>query len=185
MISSNTNIRLKLTTCIGLTFASVGFSIAVIAQADYSMVNARDTVHINSCGSCHLPYSPGLLPMESWQTLMGGLDEHFGEHIELSEQNSKHILGYFEKYALKEGQQTVMGQLANDLPSPSSPSLRITDLPVFKQLHNNAAELMLLEDLSRRALKDCETCHRAAASHIFDKSLLQIGYGDGRLSDYK
>lgn len=153
------------------------------AQGDYSMVNSRDTVHINSCGSCHLPYSPGLLPLQSWALVMAGLDDHFGAAVDLSEEDSAHILAYIEKYALKVGQNSVMGRLAENL--PDSPFLRITDLPAFVVMHSNAAQQLGFEENEQVSLSTCESCHRAAASHIFDKALLQIGHGDGRLSDYK
>lgn len=153
------------------------------AQGDYSMVNARDTVHINSCGSCHLPYSPGLLPLQSWTLIMAGLDDHFGAVVDLSEEDSAHILTYIEKYALKAGQNSIMGRLAENL--PDTPFLRITELPAFVVMHNNAAQQLGFEDNEQVSLSTCESCHRAAASHIFDKALLQIGHGDGRLSDYK
>jgi len=153
------------------------------AQADYSLVNVRNTVHIVNCGSCHLPYSPALLPMQSWQRIMGGLDDHFGEVVELSEDNKAHILDYMEKYALTEGQPGVMGQLAANL--PDNPPLRITRLPAFIDMHTNAQELLGIDRLETVSLSTCEGCHRAAASHIFDKALLQVGTGDGPLSDYK
>lgn len=178
------NPRFKVAVLVGLVLSCSGLAtIASAQQADYSLVNVRDTVHINSCGSCHLPYSPGLLPMKSWIGIMGGLDNHFGEEVSMSEDNSKHILAYFEKYALAEGQQSVMGKLAVDL--PDNPPLRITELPAFIAMHSEAEELMPLDQRSIDTLSSCEGCHRAAASHIFDKFLLQVGHGDGLLSDYK
>ena len=114
---------------------------------------------------------------------MAGLDDHFGESLEMSEENLQHILAYLGKYALAEGQQSVMGQLAKDL--PENPPLRITKLPAFIDLHSNAEELLGVDKLERTSFSSCESCHRAAASHIFDKALLQVGTGDGPLSDYK
>lgn len=174
--------RLTLAAVIGVIAASYIPANESFAQADYSLVNVRDTVHIVSCGSCHLPYSPALLPLQSWQGIMDNLDDHFGEVVQLSEENKAHILGYMEKYALTEGQPGVMGQLGAEL--PDNPPLRITELPVFVNLHSNAEELLGLER-EDRTLSTCEGCHRAAASHIFDKALLSVGTGDGPLSDYK
>jgi hypothetical protein len=121
--------------------------------------------------------------MKSWLGIMTGLDNHFGKAVELSEENSTHIIAYLEKYALQQGQQSVMGQLAKDL--PDNPPLRITQLPAFIDLHSNAEELLGADRLERTSFSACESCHRAAASHIFDKALLQVGTGDGPLSDYK
>lgn len=114
---------------------------------------------------------------------MSSLDNHFGVAVDVNAENSSHILGYLERYALQGGQDSVMGQLAEGL--PSSPPIRITELPAFIKMHSNAALRVGFESLDEAPLAGCENCHRAAASHIFDKSLLQIGHGDGRLSDYK
>lgn len=155
----------------------------VTAQTDYSQRNVRDTVHINRCGNCHLAYSPGLLPVQSWQGIMAGLEDHFGNKVALTTENSTHILAYLEKYALAEGQQSVMGQLITGL--PDNPPLRITELPAFVALHHVVAEQLELDELETGFLSPCANCHRAAASHIFDKALLQTGHSGGLLSDYK
>ncbi len=183
MTPSSNGSRVKLSALLSLALSCYCFSTLSFAQADYSLVNVRDTVHIVNCGSCHLPYSPALLPMKSWVGIMAGLDDHFGEAVEMSEENLQHILAYLEKYARAEGQQSVMGQLAKDL--PENPPLRITKLPAFIDLHSNTAELLGADRLERTTFSACESCHRAAASHIFDKALLQVGTGDGPLSDYK
>jgi UPF0042 nucleotide-binding protein len=36
--------------------------------------------------------------MQSWLGIMTGLDHHFGEVVELSEDNLNHILAYLEKW---------------------------------------------------------------------------------------
>ena len=44
---------------------------------------------------------------------------------------------------------------------------------------------LTLDALETGFLSPCANCHRAAASHIFDKALLQTGHSGGLLSDYK
>ena len=102
MTPSSNGSRVKLSALLSLALSCYCFSTLSFAQADYSLVNVRDTVHIVNCGSCHLPYSPALLPMKSWVGIMAGLDDHFGEAVEMSEENLQHILAYLEKYALAE-----------------------------------------------------------------------------------
>jgi rRNA maturation protein Nop10 len=48
---------------------------ATLAHADsdrYTLSSA----YVQECGACHSPYPPALLPKDSWQRLMGGLDKH-------------------------------------------------------------------------------------------------------------
>ena len=40
-------------------------------------------VYKEECGSCHMAYPPGLLPAISWQKVMAGLEDHFGDNAEL------------------------------------------------------------------------------------------------------
>lgn len=47
------------------------------------------------CGSCHFPYQPGLLPARSWQKMMGGLEDHFGENAELDAADAQQLTDYF------------------------------------------------------------------------------------------
>ena len=51
------------------------------------------------CGSCHLAYPPTLLPKASWQGLMTGLDDHFGENASLDPATRTDILRFLEAHA--------------------------------------------------------------------------------------
>jgi len=46
------------------------------------------------CAPCHIAYSPGLLPAESWRKVMSGLDKHFGSDASLDEQDNKEITAF-------------------------------------------------------------------------------------------
>lgn len=56
----------------------------------------EDSVYIKECGSCHLAYPPNLLPKESWQLIMAGLEDHFGENAALDAPMAAHIASYLE-----------------------------------------------------------------------------------------
>jgi hypothetical protein len=36
-----------------------------------------------TCGGCHFAYQPGLLPSASWVKLLGSLDDHFGQTLDI------------------------------------------------------------------------------------------------------
>ncbi len=46
------------------------------------------------CGSCHLAYPPGLLPVASWQRLMANLPRHFGTDASLDAASGQAIAGW-------------------------------------------------------------------------------------------
>jgi len=135
----------------------------------------RDSIYTEECGACHLAYPPGLLTVKSWQGIMAGLEDHFGENAELDEETSTHIFQYLEQYALAPGQQTRIGKLIRNM--PDNPPFRITELPAFISAHEEIAERMKVAKLATGFLSPCADCHRSAASSIFDKELLHPGYG--------
>ena len=55
------------------------------------------------CASCHLAYSPALLPRASWRRMMGGLEQHFGENASLDPATQADILRFLEANAADSG----------------------------------------------------------------------------------
>ena len=75
----------------------MGFGLAVVLALGWQMKvsmadegdyweRTRDVAAVENplyqeeCGSCHMAYPPGLLPGRSWEKLMTGLADHFGEN---------------------------------------------------------------------------------------------------------
>jgi hypothetical protein len=156
-----------------LTFGVYG--VVVNAAAGETNPYVRNSEYIEECGACHLAYPPGLLPAKSWERLMQGLADHFGENAELSDEVSTRIADYLQKYALEAGQQSRMSQFLRNL--PDDPPLRITVLPGFIAAHSDIPKQLGVETLKEGFLSPCADCHRTAASGIFDKELLHPGYG--------
>jgi len=46
------------------------------------------------CGACHFAYQPELLPSGSWEKMLAGLQDHFGQEIEVDANSKKIILDY-------------------------------------------------------------------------------------------
>jgi hypothetical protein len=65
---------------------------------DFSNLTRPGVLPVNNanydeeCGSCHMAYSPGLLPKKSWMKVMGNLEEHYGDNAELLPQQHIEIL---------------------------------------------------------------------------------------------
>ena len=51
------------------------------------------------CGACHFVYQPELLPSGSWDKILAGLEDHFGESIELHPDSKKIIAEYLKANA--------------------------------------------------------------------------------------
>lgn len=134
-----------------------------------------DELYIDECGACHYAYPPGLLPAQSWQTIMTSLDDHFEENAETDDETVAYVSEYLLANALEAGQPSKWSVLARNL--PSEPPLRIVELPGFKQAHESELELIEGTNFDITFFSPCEDCHRQAPAGRFDKELLSKGYG--------
>ena len=75
------------------------------------------------CSTCHIAYSPGLLPAESWRKVMAGLDKHFGSDASLDAQDNKEITAF------------LVNNASNRWSAPTAP-LRISEAAWFKREHD-------------------------------------------------
>ena len=54
----------------------------------------KDQLTKNECSACHFAYPASMLPEASWEKIMGGLENHFGEDASLDAQTTQHIAEY-------------------------------------------------------------------------------------------
>ena len=131
-------------------------------------------VYTEECGSCHVAYPPALLPQASWNAIMNGLADHFGDIAELDAKTAMEIYDYlYNNSAEKSGS----GRMARMARSAQGVPLRITDLPYFKREHREiSAKIINLPEV--KSLSNCDACHRDAARGYFDEDSVEIkGYG--------
>jgi len=151
------------------------YGIVINASEGEDELFETDALYIDECGACHLAYPPGLLPVQSWQGIMSGLEDHFGESAETDEETATHIADYLERVALQKGKPSPMSQMLRNM--PDDPPLRITEFPAFITAHAEIPIQLQVEKLDEGFLSPCADCHRQAASGRFDKELLHPGYG--------
>ena len=94
----------------------------------------NNPTYIEKCGGCHFAYQPELLPSGSWEIIIAGLGDHFGEEIELDPDSKKLISDYLklngaEKSSAKRAIK-IMRSLGNRIP------LRITQIPYIQRKYH-------------------------------------------------
>jgi cytochrome c553 len=115
------------------------------------------------CGSCHLAYSPRLLPARSWERIMGGLADHFGDNAELDPATLRVITQYLVDNA--------------GSPRPNAP-LRITEQRWFVHEHDELPARMVAGNPQVRSLSNCAACHRRADRGYFNEhDVIVPGFG--------
>lgn len=121
--------------------------------------------YVAACGGCHWAYVPQLLPRASWETLLAGSEDHFGNALALSPQDKSVLSGYLSANAadttsLKLGRK-IMHSLNGAAP------LRITEIPYILHKHRGISPAVLSRT-SINSLANCIACHPSAASARFD-----------------
>lgn len=135
---------------------------------------ATDPVYVKECGSCHFPYSPGLLPARSWELHMQRLEKHFGENVKLDPATHEAVRGYLTRNAADvsdyEGSRTFMEKVR-----PEDTPYRLLDVPLYREMHRIIREVIYLKPRIRvKSLADCAACHQYAPEGSFGNSELVI-----------
>jgi cytochrome c553 len=117
---------------------------------------------LKECGSCHLAYSPGLLPAESWRKLMAGLDKHFGSDASLTAPENKEIIDFLIKNA------------STSWTAATAP-LRISEAQWFKAKHSGKeVPAAVWKRASVKSPANCQACHPAADKADFNEKSIKI-----------
>jgi hypothetical protein len=124
---------------------------------------AANGTYMDECGACHEPYHPSLLPAASWQKLMSGLDNHFGEDASLPPDETAALAAYLTRYA-GEAWDTEAGREISRV-SPDDP-LRITASPHWRRKHHGLPAAAFSAS-NVKTEGNCSACHADAQSGRF------------------
>lgn len=130
----------------------------------------------DECGSCHLPYPAKFLPARSWQKMLSGLDNHFGEDASISEARQAELLAYLSANSASNHTRYLKGLAYNDTPQ------RISELPYFRRKHREVPERMVSGNPQVGSFSQCDSCHKDAAQGKFNEHTVVIP-GFGRWDD--
>jgi len=126
---------------------------------------ANNPTYIEECGDCHFTYQPELLPSDSWEKIIAGLDDHFEEELEIDTESKNVILGYLiansaEKSSAKRAVK-IMRSLVNRTP------VRITEVPYILKKHHEVNPAVFKKD-SIGSPSNCPACHTTAEKGIYE-----------------
>jgi len=137
----------------------------------------RDEAWVSECGACHVPYPPRLLPAASWDRVMDGLADHFGENAELPPETSERIRSYLKAHA--SGARGIGWRYddddkrANGAGAGNAAPLRITETGWFRHEHDEiSTRVWAREAVGSPA--NCGACHRGADKGEFNEHRIKI-----------
>lgn len=131
----------------------------------------KNALYDEECSSCHNAFSPTLLPAASWEKVMAGLDDHFGDDASLPEETSSEILEWLRassaERAFSEPSKKILRSVGANLPT------RITETPYWKEKHSKIKK----DVYSRKAVSsrtNCAACHPGASRGTFEDREISI-----------
>jgi hypothetical protein len=123
------------------------------------------------CGACHFAYQPELLPSWSWEKVLAGLEDHFGEALELDPDSKKIVTEYLKANAAEHSSAKravkIMRSLRDQTP------LRITEIPYIREKHHEVSPNVFKRE-SIGSLSNCSACHTTAERGIYEDDYVAI-----------
>ena len=113
------------------------------------------------CAACHTAYPPGMLPAQSWQRIMKGLDHHYGSDASLDEKTVAEIGRWLQTHA---------GTYKRVSEAP--PQDRLTRSVWFERKHRKI-EPAVWQLSSIKSAANCAACHTGTERGLFDDDHLK------------
>ncbi|MCF6198620.1 MAG: cytochrome b/b6 domain-containing protein [Hyphomicrobiaceae bacterium] len=130
----------------------------------------QNSAYASECGECHHAYHPSLLPESSWNKILTGLSDHFGEDASLDREVVKILNQYLKLNAARHWDT----EAANNLRRVSAKDpLSITASPYWVLRHKDIDERVFKRN--KIASKgNCIACHIDAGSGRFDDQMINV-----------
>jgi len=150
--------------------AALGAALALTAacatvHAEEKYPPLSDALAQTECSACHMAFSAAFLPARSWNAVMAGLEDHFGENAALDAAATQQIASYLAANAADTRRR---GKFMRNLDASATP-LRITETPYWLRKHR-PGEVSPAEFLDPKvgSKANCVACHRDAARGNYD-----------------
>ncbi len=126
----------------------------------------------DECGSCHLAYHPNLLPARSWQRLLAGQHDHFGEDLALDAATVKTLTAFLTANAADRQQTEAAWYISRGTPPTAAP-LRITDTSYWQHKHAGIPAARWTQ-APVHGKSDCAACHLDASAGTFRDGAMRV-----------
>ena len=153
-------------------FAGAGLALALASMLSASPVRADSDEYFKpvdhtatkaECTACHMAFPASMLPARSWQAIMDGLSDHFGEDARLQEQTRSEITAYLTGNAAPEN-----SRIAKSVAKSEQPVLRISDMPWWIRAHDGEVSPKAFENPKVGSKANCAACHSGAEKGYFE-----------------
>ncbi len=145
--------------------SSLLFAIALVTHEALAMDKSFDVtnpVYKAECGSCHVAYPPALLPADSWQAVLNGLDRHFGTDASVDAKSFTELRTFLDSSA---------GRIRRS--SAGMPRLRISETDWFRGEHRKVPATTW-QAAAVKSPANCAACHTGAESGDYGERGIRV-----------
>jgi len=143
-----------------ITLALLALVAAGPALADDDWIPpVTDELTMAECGDCHMAFQPGFLPARSWEAMMDGLADHFGDDATIAPEKADHIRAYLTANAGDRIRSEMAREYMRWVREGGVP-LRITENPEFLGEHDFRPSVWERPEVVTKS--NCPACHQAA-----------------------
>lgn len=135
---------------------------AAHADSGRMMPSNVPKAYTQECAACHTAYAPALLPAQSWQRILSGLDKHYGTDASLDPATVKQLSSWLQANAGS-------GRRVADVP----PEDRITRSAWFVRKHREV-DPSFWTHASIKSAANCAACHVGADKGNFDEDSVRL-----------
>ena len=114
------------------------------------------------CGSCHMAYPPGLLGQKNWQSIMSGLNKHFGTDASIDAKTHTEISQWLVRNATTRQKYSAL-----------APDNQITKSAWFIHEHDEV-RADIWKRVGVKSPGNCQACHSDAATGGFSENNIRI-----------
>jgi hypothetical protein len=125
----------------------------------------NNPIYIEECGDCHFVYQPELLPSGSWKKIIAGIDDHFGEEIEIDTESINAISEYLISNSAEKSSAKRAVKIVRCLRGRTP--IRISEIPYIIEKHDEIDPKIYNRE-SIGSLSNCSACHTTAEKGIYD-----------------
>ncbi len=126
--------------------------------------------YVKECGDCHLAYPPSLAPATTWNAVMDGLSDHFGENAKLDPATAESLRNWLTANAGERWDTRAANMLRRI--NAADPQ-RITATPGWSRLHKDIPD-QVFKSKAVGAKGACKVCHSDAETARFDPQKIAI-----------
>lgn len=140
---------------------------------DYKLQNP---LFVKECASCHILYPPNLLPKKSWETMMGNLENHFGDDASIPEESNQNILAFLLENSAETSTTKASWKFLSSIGDKDI--IALTKTKFWEKKHRDIPK-ELFEHKEIKSKANCKACHSDIEKGLIENENIKD------LSDFK